>query len=192
MTPVKWEEKFDREKIKYWESVAKWQAKATAEPKTGAASEKAAPKPTLIPKKKSRRAEVTFEDCDVPLECRLHSVVDSDSDSDSDDDSLPTTRPLAYAALHALFPEDSDSDDDAPLPLECRMHSLADSDSDDDAEMSSAEHTPAPLPEPDPACRFSPMYYLESPQCELTVLISWVLPVIVSSISTLWCTVYTW
>ncbi len=28
--------------------------------------------------------------------------------------------------------------------------------------------------------------------CELTILISWVLPVIVSSISTLWCTVYTW
>jgi hypothetical protein len=116
LAPVKWEEKFDREKNKYWESVAKWQAKAAAEPKPGAAP--VAPKPTLIPKKESRRTEITFEECAVPLEClitMMHSFADSDLDSDPDDDALPTTRPLAYAALHALFPDDSDSADDAPL-----------------------------------------------------------------------------
>jgi hypothetical protein len=65
LAPIKWEEKFDREKVKYWESVAKWQAKAATTPKTGAAP--VAPKPTLVPKKESRRTEVTFDACDVPL-----------------------------------------------------------------------------------------------------------------------------
>ena len=36
--PAKWEDKFDKEKGQYWESVLKWQAKATSNPK---------PSPTL-------------------------------------------------------------------------------------------------------------------------------------------------
>jgi hypothetical protein len=91
---AKWEEKFDREKIKYWESVLKWQAKAASEPKTGTSP---SPKPTLIPKrasvhfadKESRRTKITPEylsdDDDHPLcayalcppalghlQCRMH------------------------------------------------------------------------------------------------------------------------
>ena len=46
LPPAKWEEKFDREKVKYWESVLKWQAKAAGEHKTGIPPP---PKPTLIP-----------------------------------------------------------------------------------------------------------------------------------------------
>ena len=55
MSAAKWEEKFDREKGKYWESVLKWQAKAAGEHKTGTTP---SPKPTLLPK----RASVHFGD----------------------------------------------------------------------------------------------------------------------------------
>jgi hypothetical protein len=74
LPPAKWEEKFDREKVKYWESVLKWQAKAAGEHKTGAPPP---PKPTLIPKKESRRTEISLEhlsdDDDTPL--RAHAMM---------------------------------------------------------------------------------------------------------------------
>ncbi len=108
----KWEDKFDREKVKYWESVAKWQGKAADEKKS---SSPAHPKPALVPKKENHRTEITWElssddDATEPLHQRQMYILatDSESDSDSDDDTLPTLRPLAYAALHALFPDDSD------------------------------------------------------------------------------------
>jgi hypothetical protein len=97
---AKWEEKFDREKTKYWESVLKWQAKAAGEPKT---STTPSPKPTLIPQKEIRRAEISveylYDDDDEPprahalcsparghLQCRMHYF----SEPDSDDESMAT------------------------------------------------------------------------------------------------------
>jgi hypothetical protein len=84
MPAAKWEDKFDREKVKYWESVLKWQAKAAGEPKT---STTPSPKPALVPQKQSRRAEISVEnlsdDDAAPLHCRMHHLPEPDSDDES-------------------------------------------------------------------------------------------------------------
>ncbi len=99
--------------------MVKWQAKAATEPKAGAVS--SGPKPTLIPKKESRRAEVTRDDDTALLHCRMHFFPDSESDEDA---SLP--RHIMYSASQDGDSEMSSSTD-VPLP------------------------SPVPLPEPDPS-----------------------------------------
>jgi hypothetical protein len=106
MPAAKWEEKFDREKVKYWESVLKWQTKAADAKKDGTTPP--TPKPTLIPKKESRRTEISIEylsddDETVPrahalcppapgqLQCRMHYLVEPDSDDESVSVNTPTT-----------------------------------------------------------------------------------------------------
>jgi hypothetical protein len=123
---AKWEEKFDREKVKYWESVLKWQGKAADDHKSRSSSTN--PKPTLIPKKENRRAEITLEfssedDEDAPLQFRMLYFPDSES---AEDDRA--TRNIVY----------SDSGDDAdevmqgpepelPTPVPIPPHDLSSS-----------------------------------------------------------------
>jgi hypothetical protein len=89
--PEKWEEKFDKEKEKYWESVAKWQSKAT----TGSA-----PPPTLHTKPSVKFN--SLKSIDKP-EHRASSIT-----SDSDDDDTSSHPPLHYR-LTIDDPEEADT-----------------------------------------------------------------------------------
>jgi hypothetical protein len=80
----KWEDKFDREKGKYWESVLRWQGKAADEKK---GSSPTPPKPALVPKKENHRAELAWEfssedDANEPLQSRVMRLPDPDSEED--------------------------------------------------------------------------------------------------------------
>jgi hypothetical protein len=125
LPPAKWEEKFDREKGKYWESVLKWQAKAVSEHKTGAPP---LPKPTLVPKKESRRTKIAVEylseDDDAPLQCCVHFFPDSESEdesmatryivySDSDNEAIGVDPPALAPPSPVLLPE---PDPSFPVP----------------------------------------------------------------------------
>jgi hypothetical protein len=83
---AKWEEKFDKEKEKYWESVLKWQARATP----GSKPVSSIP-PTLHAKPAAKPEQ------------RASSIA-----SDSDEDDTPTFTPLHYL----MTIDDDDSDDD--------------------------------------------------------------------------------
>jgi hypothetical protein len=79
---TKWEEKFDKEKIQYWDSVVKWQARATTGSK---------PPPTLHQKtapKPEQRASSIASDSDEDNSTAfppLHYRLTMDADSDDDD-----------------------------------------------------------------------------------------------------------
>ena len=83
---AKWEEKFDKEKEKYWESVLKWQARATPGSKPVSSTP-----PTLHAKPAAKPEQ------------RASSIA-----SDSDEDDTPTFTPLHYRLkkkriYHAFF-----------------------------------------------------------------------------------------
>jgi hypothetical protein len=99
---AKWVEKFDKEKGQYWESVVKWQAKATTSPKPSPTlHEKPAPKP----------------------EQRASSIA-----SDSDDDFDPTFPPLHYR----MTIDDESDDDDASPPIAALVAGIGEVDMFDD------------------------------------------------------------
>ncbi len=91
----KWEEKFDKEKEKYWESVAKWQSRATPGAK---------PPPTLHVKPAAKFASPSSVD---KPEHRASSIT-----SDTDDDDNSSYTPLHYRMTIDDDPEDEETQND--------------------------------------------------------------------------------
>jgi hypothetical protein len=90
---AKWEEKFDKEKEKYWESVFKWQARATpgSKPVSSTPTPTLHAKPAAKPEQRASSIASDSDEDDTSIFTPLHYRMTIDVDPDSDDDGEAST-----------------------------------------------------------------------------------------------------